>query len=138
LIDPDDIYKKGMFSEWLDGNAPITAEYFELGDLRIRLVKYSPQPLPPPPVIQGTVVNGHPRLTWGAVSGADYYEVTLNDTYESQVLTWNVYTTNFEDYDRYPVFLSSVQFPSLKYSVKTVDGSLKSNPSNTITYQYQL
>ncbi|NIT56583.1 MAG: hypothetical protein GWN00_10230 [Aliifodinibius sp.] len=119
-----------------------TAQDFPNTDMDMRLLVEDetgpPPPQPPdPPVVQGSVVNGHPKLTWEAVSGADYYKVTLVDTYASQTLNWTVYTTSFEDPDRYPVVIGGVFEPSLTYTVKTVDNDLESDPSNAVVYQYE-
>ena len=136
-IDQDDVYKKGMWSEWTYSNAPPIVEQFTLSDLRVKFVRYVPTPPPPAPVVQGSVKNGYPKLTWNAVSGADHYEVKLADSYDNQTLTWNVSGTSFEDPDRFGVMLGGTCDPCLAYTVKTVlaDGT-KSAPSNQVVYTY--
>lgn len=140
----DDIYSySGIFGVTQSNYQPLLnrAREFYNGDMDMKLIvedPSNPPPQPPnPPVVQGSVVNGHPKLTWNAVSGADFYKVTLDDTYANQTLTWTVYTTSFEDPPRYPVVLSQVYFPSLSYTVKTVDNDMESAPSNAVVYQYQ-
>jgi hypothetical protein len=137
--DAEDVYSySGIFGVTQSNNTGLqTAQDFPNTDMDMRLiVEDNPQIPPNPPVINGSIVNGHPKLTWSAVPGADAYKVTLNDTYASQTLNWTITTTSFEDPPRNPVMFAQTSFPSLNYTVKTIDNGLESVPSNAKVYQY--
>ncbi len=138
--DADDVYSySGIFGVTQSNCGPMvnTERQFPNTDMDLKLiVEDNPQIPPNPPVINGSIVSGHPKLTWSAVPGADAYKVTLNDTYASQTLNWTITTTSFEDPPRNPVMFAQTSFPSLNYTVKTIDNGLESVPSNAKIYQY--
>ena len=71
---------------------------------------------PQTPTVQGSVYAGSPKLTWNAVSGAQYYKIVKGP----QGTTYTTTSTSFIDWYEYPVQLVGY-YTTLFYSVITVN-----------------
>jgi len=138
FLDPDDIYKSGMFSEFTKDNAPRSLTQFSLDDLSIKLIRVddvSPSPsVLDAPVISGSFSNGHPKISWSAVTHADGYKVfrAVGSSTGSYTQIATTGSTNYVDteLDQYDHGTKTYVY----YKVKAYNSSGDSGYSNIIQF----